>query len=92
MDQPQPELTNNLAVMLPVMLAVTVGVGYALNSVLRDKGLGIFGNGAVMMVGMALRRLLHEFRPVLALRLAFPCAAISCRRATKRLCLRRRVH
>jgi hypothetical protein len=53
-DQPQPESTNNLAVMLPVMLAVTVGVGYALNSVLRDKGLGIFGNGAVMMVGMAM--------------------------------------
>lgn len=54
--QPQPvvELTNNLAVMLPVLLAVTLGVGYALNSVLRDKGLGMFGNGAVTMVGGAL--------------------------------------
>jgi hypothetical protein len=54
MDHPQPvvESTNNLAVMLPIMLAVTVGLGYALNAVLRDKGLGIFGNGALMMIGM----------------------------------------
>jgi len=54
MDQPVVESTSNLALILPAILAATVAVGYALNSVLRDKGLGIFGNGAVMMVGMAL--------------------------------------
>ena len=61
--QPQPvvESTNNLAVMMPVMLAVTMGIGYAMNSVLRDKGLGIFGNGAVMMVGMTLGMFLMSF-------------------------------
>jgi hypothetical protein len=53
MVQPEPESTSNLAIVLPLMLTALLAVGYALNAVLRDKGLGIFGNGAVMMVGMA---------------------------------------
>jgi hypothetical protein len=52
MAQPEPETTSNLAIILPLILLVIVAVGYALNSVLRDKGLGVIGNGAVMMVGM----------------------------------------
>jgi hypothetical protein len=51
--QPVLETGDNLAVMLPVMLGVTLGLGYAVHAVLRDKGLGIVGNGAFMMVGMA---------------------------------------
>ncbi|MCW2285503.1 hypothetical protein M2323_003354 [Rhodoblastus acidophilus] len=52
MDQPQTATTNDLALILPLILLALLAVGYALNAVLRDKGLGIFGNGAVMMVGM----------------------------------------
>lgn len=53
MDQPQTATTSDLALILPLILLALLAVGYALNAVLRDKGLGIFGNGAVMMVGMA---------------------------------------
>ena len=50
--QPVVESTNSLAVTLPVTLAVILILGYALNSVLRDKGLGIFGNGIFMFIGL----------------------------------------
>lgn len=46
------ELGNNLAVMAPVMLGATLALGFAVNAILREKGLGIVGNGAFMMVGM----------------------------------------
>jgi len=54
-DQTQPvvESISDLAIILPLMLLALIGFGYALNAVLRDKGLGVFGNGALMMVGAA---------------------------------------
>ncbi|MCW2315197.1 hypothetical protein SAMN06265338_10874 [Rhodoblastus acidophilus] len=44
--------TIDLAVLLPVMLGVTLILGYAVHSVLRDKGLGVVGNGAFLMIGL----------------------------------------
>ncbi|MBB4197132.1 hypothetical protein CCR94_13935 [Rhodoblastus sphagnicola] len=43
----------DLAILLPVLLGVTLILGYAVHMVLRDKGLGIVGNGAFLMVGLS---------------------------------------
>jgi hypothetical protein len=50
--QPVVESTSSLAVTLPLTLGVILVLGYALNAVLRDKGLGIFGNGVFMFIGL----------------------------------------
>lgn len=44
--------TIDLAVLIPVLFGVTLILGYAVHAVLRDKGLGVVGNGAFLMIGL----------------------------------------
>jgi len=47
-----PSDLNELALVAPLMLLAVLVFGYFVDLLLGDKGLGLFGNGAFLMLGL----------------------------------------